>query len=383
MLQHEWESAFENFFLFCDEAGNSGTNYLDAQQPVHVLAGYLFPESRRTGLVSLVEGVQALYPQAREIKAAKLLKSPKGVAAVTSFIEGTLRLGCLPVYLVWEKRYCVAAKIVETFFDAAHNPRAEWLPTGANLDRQELAEHFYDVLPHEHLAQFASAYRSPTVESFGDSIRRLALAMDLLGNDRLADTLRGNLKDLPALVEAESFSGFEHMTDNQVRPASAASLNYPAFAQFVRVADDMLVGQGRPPTQVIHDETAEFESAFRYLFNSFTRIKNVDTGYTLQDGTPVRFGLESLQNFRTGKSSATPELQAADLLASSIRVLGLASLKLVDRTPDLERLGRALLPPLLFGFFGPTSAHVMGSQSFIGNLLQPVVSMMREMRESR
>jgi hypothetical protein len=105
--------------------------------------------------------------------------------------------------------------------------------------------------------------------------------------------------------------------------------------------------------------------------------------HTLQDGTPIRFGLESLQDFRTGKSSETPELQAADLLAGSVRVLGLASLKLVDWNPHLERLGRALLPPLLFGFFGPTSAHVMGSGSFISGLLEPVVGMMKEMRATR
>jgi hypothetical protein len=173
------------------------------------------------------------------------------------------------------------------------------------------------------------------------------------------------------------------MTSNQVRPASAASLNYPAFAQFVRIADDMLAGQGRPPTKVIRDETAEFESAFRYLFNAFTRIKKVDTGHALQDGTPIRFGLESLQDFRTGKSSETPELQAADLLASSVRVLGHSALKLVDWNPHLERLGRALLPPLLFGFFEPTSAHVMGSEAFISGLLEPVVGMMKARRAAR
>ena len=74
--------------------------------------------------------------------------------------------GCVPVYVVAEKRYCVAAKIVETFLDPPFNPLLKTPFISDTISKQEIANTLYDGLPEDVLNGFAAAYRRPSVESF-------------------------------------------------------------------------------------------------------------------------------------------------------------------------------------------------------------------------
>ena len=58
----------------------------------------------------------------REIKGARLIKCLEGQRAVLVLFRELGALGCLPQFVLAEKRYCVAAKIVETFLDPYYNP---------------------------------------------------------------------------------------------------------------------------------------------------------------------------------------------------------------------------------------------------------------------
>src|SRR4030042_4894036 len=104
--------------FYCDESGNSGPNYIDQNKPFYTLAAWSVPYKRIVDASVAVEEHRKKYsPQADELKAANLMRSANGKRGIMSLLRTLGHLGCVPIYEVLEKRYCVAAKIIETFLD--------------------------------------------------------------------------------------------------------------------------------------------------------------------------------------------------------------------------------------------------------------------------
>ena len=330
------------------------------------------PAPLRARLVECIEKVRKEYPQAKEVKGAKLLQTDKGRRILADFIDGAINLGCLPTYVVGEKRYCAAAKIVETFCDPAYNSEAEWLPTGANLDRQEVAE-VIRSLPDKYLLEFMDAYRQPTLEGMLKSVESLGIALDLMGHQRLASTVRGNLAKLDELVEIESAES------ENLRHNIAISLNYPVFVQFLGRANEFLK-RNRYEGHVVHDESKEFELAFKEVFRTLVGVGShpIRSSFVLQDGQPIAFGLDAFKTFRMGQSSTELELQGADYLASAVKGIALMALGsgVEADCPHMKRLAKKVLPFIVF----MNSGMILGSKEFIGLLMRPFAELLRELR---
>ena len=108
--------------IYCDESGNSGPNYLDEAQPFYVLAGWVVPTNSIIDVSIELEKLRASQVQknytpkspldAGEVKSSALLKSRAGQRKLVELFRSLEERGCIPMYLVAEKRFCVAAKIV-------------------------------------------------------------------------------------------------------------------------------------------------------------------------------------------------------------------------------------------------------------------------------
>ena len=57
----------KRFTFYCDEAGNSGLNYLDLAQPLHVVAGWIVPADAELSSVRV---------DAREFPPARFIELP-------------------------------------------------------------------------------------------------------------------------------------------------------------------------------------------------------------------------------------------------------------------------------------------------------------------
>ena len=357
--------------LFCDESGNGGSNYFDREQPIHVLAGLLVPELLGPQLVECVGKVRKEYPQGDEAKGKTLLKSDKGRRILADFVDDVFKLGCLPTYTIAERRYCAAAKIVETFCDPFYNSKAEWLPTGANLDRQKVAEVLHG-LPDKYLHDFVEAYREPKLASMMSSVESLGYALELSGHHLLANTIRGNLARLDEVVEAEVEES------ENLRHNIAISLNYPVFIGFLGMNNQFL-SERDYEGWVIHDETQEFELAFREAFRTIKAAgaRPARGTVVLQDGQPIVFSLDAFKDFRTGKSVLEPEVRGADYIANAVKGVALMALghKGLNSCPHLKRIAKKVLPPMVFF----NSGMIIGSKGFVAQLMKPVKEVLREL----
>jgi hypothetical protein len=363
--------------IYLDESGHSGDNYLDAQ-PFFVLAGFIVPLPHRHRLVALVNRVAERFSQSQgnspsEVKGGNLLSTTMGRSALADFVDSIPSTAAVPVFQIWEKRYCIAAKIVETLLDPMQNPEAGWLPSGANASRQALSELLLTKLPATHLDRFVGAFRNPTIDAYRDFIERLALALDLLGEDRLARTFRCQLSRLPELVDDET-RDLLGLKQNVTR-----ALNYPAFAQMLVQVDTLLEG-AKATGDLVNDATRQFEFAFKHAFEVMRGVKPVVHHGMLEDGSSFRIGIGFIKTMRFDQSDQEPGLRAADYLAAAVRgaTLRTQGLAYTD-CPNVGRIARLLLPALTFTEW----AKAVGSERFVGGLMGPVVDLAKELASAK
>jgi hypothetical protein len=298
--------------LYCDESGDSGSNYVDAAQPVHVHAGWLVPASTARDFREACDRLREAAAQ-REAKGGTLGKHPRRRAAAVEFIGRALRAGASPVFIIVEKRFCIVAKMVEAFADPFYNAAADWIPTGADDLRKTICEKLLRILPHQTLQVFSDAQRDPTVASFKSVVESIAFACRFAGSDQLEATFKGCIPHLADVVEAE-----RNVVVGSRRHATTA-VNLFAFVAFMAQADELIEQGLRAPVRVLHDESYEFEDAFRAVHELFQSSSALYGPYLLQSGRAPRLGVQYLRELRMAPSNAVPELQGTDMLAAVLR----------------------------------------------------------------
>ncbi len=158
--------------VYCDESGNSGPNYIDPLQPFYVLAGWLIPDERVVEVsVKIDKFRHEHFRQREELKSVGMLRNDSAKRKCAELFSDLGQLDCVPLYLIAEKRFCVAAKIVETFLDPEYHSFLKHSFTMDFESKQEIANTLYERLPDNVITQFAEAYRAPRLlplsERFG------------------------------------------------------------------------------------------------------------------------------------------------------------------------------------------------------------------------
>jgi hypothetical protein len=145
------------YTVFVDEAGNSGSNFLDLEQPFYVVGGWVIPNPQLKNDSLIKELAQTLNVKG-ELKGTNLTGNKRNQGLLKEFYNKLIELGCRQTVMFAEKKYCIAAKVIETFLDPVYNDRVSNRYTYDNVLKKNLAEKVYK-LPFETLKEFAEAYR--------------------------------------------------------------------------------------------------------------------------------------------------------------------------------------------------------------------------------
>lgn len=144
--------------LYFDESGNTGTNYLDDRQPYFVYGGWLIESQKEKEICKRIEQIFC-YSKAKELKARSKLNYDK---IEELFDVMTLDFGAIPVFGIADKKYMVAAKIIETFFDHMYNPNVNGYLTFKSELKKALAD---SVFSNENiLIEFSKIIRDGTLD---------------------------------------------------------------------------------------------------------------------------------------------------------------------------------------------------------------------------
>ncbi len=309
----------QEFIVYCDEAGNTGPKYLDPAQPVFTLSGVVVPASKQADVIQLVDAVRKRFERPKqvmpaELKSTTLISSSKGRQNLLRFLQDLLSLGVVPVFVVADKRFCAAAKLVETFLDPEHNPGADWLETGDNVLRPKVAARFAEY-PLACLEGFAEWYRKPTAEGVLPVLDALIAEAERRSDRLLAASLRQQRTDPSRVLIAETYTD-----EAPGGRAAGISINLPAFQLVLRLADELLASGGHR-ARVVHDET-KFEPALKHWYTTLSNASPDEVRGVLHDGSSYRFGFRALSDFGMSKYELDRALAAADYVAGILFALG-------------------------------------------------------------
>ena len=354
----EWPTQVDaRTIVYCDESGNSGPNYVDPAQPFFSLGGWCVPYGQVANAAAEVEIHRQRYSlQSPELKASNLLRYEKGKQGAISLFRALGKHGCVPVYVVAEKRYCVAGKIVETFLDPAFNPLLQTPFIADTTTKQEIANTLYDRLPEQILNTFAAAYRRPSVELFTQVLDEVTAAVRSLVNDELADLMDGSKGAIAGIAEAEASAS--------VFDKAEATLNLPALACELMMIEVMARDGFIEPVKFVHDETHAYQEGYKKLF---VRMKDGKEGaFAYPNGALVLSPLKHIPTFEVVQSCKSPLVQAADILAGTITYLAKLAIDKSSITENDEELGSLVFPALLFD--EPRVGWSIGSDKWVASL---------------
>jgi hypothetical protein len=109
-----------NYYI--DESGNTGTDWFNFDQPYFVYGGWLIPKDKTNEVEKYLKGLLS-KTQAPELKSKNFYKRKY---AMSDFYDIYFKMineySALPVLGITNKKFMIAAKIVETFFDGVYNP---------------------------------------------------------------------------------------------------------------------------------------------------------------------------------------------------------------------------------------------------------------------
>lgn len=196
--------------FYCDESGNTGTHWLDEDQPVLVHGGWLFPEGSEALVIEGVADIRRSHHlNAPELKWGQFTRAGRD-RTFRAIVEVCLKNGVLPMFMVMDKRYAVAAKVVETFFDPMYNHHLPMEFTGDFDTKKGIAEAV--LLAPILVSTFGPWLRSgdpPTVDEVRVFANELAKHLRRVGIPSLAGTLSDFTDE--AIDELRSEFGAESM----------------------------------------------------------------------------------------------------------------------------------------------------------------------------
>ena len=124
--------------LYFDESGNTGSNWLDAQQPYFVYWGWLVKDDKKEIATKLLAECFS-DSKATELK-SKTIWDRKKDNLINFINRMILEADAFPCFGIADKKYMIAAKIVETFFDFEYNPHVNGYLTGRSELKKALAD---------------------------------------------------------------------------------------------------------------------------------------------------------------------------------------------------------------------------------------------------
>lgn len=280
--------------FYCDESGHTGADWADTDQRIFVHGGWLVPNPQREILsAELAQTRRQFHIQSTELKWSSISRRRDSASVFRSVFDSMVKSQCLPFFVVAEKRYLIAAKLVETIFDPEYNPNLPRGFTGDFHTKKQLAETLLLSLPI--LAQFAAWHRkgvAPGEDEFRTLIRDTARHLSTLGLQSGARSLRG----IPS-------EGIAEMRDEIGLPNWNRTATSHTIWNVLRMLDEHASNEGSR-IEVVHDNLVRFDDLIDLVQGASARPQG-----------PIA----NIQGISLANSASTPLVQAADLLCGFVR----------------------------------------------------------------
>lgn len=351
--------------IYCDEAGHSGQNLLDADQPYFVLASNNFGAAEAQEILEVVRSSQT-----NESKFASLKRSTTGTSRLIRLLSDPRLNTSRIVVDVFHKRYMIASKIIDLVMETLlHERDVDLYRDGANIGASNVL--YYSLAPlcgeaaaDEFFAAFVALIRDRNPATRNRYLLAVQRAVTSCADDEFREFL-------------EPF-GDESQLDTWLDPINPFALEpaIPALFEHIAVWGRRL----REPFAVVHDRSKPVvasESFFLELLASVNETP-MPVGY---DRRQFEFPLRAA-SLEQGDSKDHPSLQLADLCAGAINHL-LKSRPTGTQDALSEAIGALRCPEWVVGAVVPTPDATPEALDTVGGGCNPVDPLVEHLARRR
>lgn len=295
----------KHYKTYIDEAGNTGDNLLDLQQPLFVLAAVSIPVDKLSRAENVREAhfIAVKEKEEVEIKATKWYKAPKKQLAMTLLLQELQVLGAKFHLVVTEKRYMIVGWAVNTFFDYANVGSDDTSFVNDGYKRRATADHYDQNCTDEELAVVGQALRNPTREGYLHAIDILRRRAPEQSSVNILNCAERNVDELLSVEtnHDELFGDSVFHTPNLTSLHALGNM----IAQMCKEDDSQ--------TSFIFDDCSLCNKAFLELYKIDSNVKEDFSIPTIPDHFTWK---DRVLSFKTANSKSEPLLQTADVLAT-------------------------------------------------------------------
>jgi len=319
----------ERTVVFIDEAGNTGTNFLDPQQRWYVLSAIAV---RRKDLKTARSRLKAVVTAsgASEAKGSALLKTPGGRKWVYELMRATGGSGCVPFFVLLEKRFNLAARFDQVVSDPKGNPRFTW-QDHLDLEKRRAAAAAIARLEEATLQKIQSALLASGDANWPTVVGEVVQGLTQMGELELAHQIAG----VENATARELFGAAEKLERKDM------SVNEAAFTTLLQLLDQVSFGSGIRTVELIHDETASFEGTFKAVYE---RLRGQGAKGAIEVNGVKVWPLVSIRDLSFTASHDEPLVQSADVHAALMNwVCSSAHPRAYRNEPHVRKMGELLI----------------------------------------
>lgn len=355
-------SEHRDISIFFDEAGNTGQNLVDHEQPVFCLASMLLDETNTPPLASVFQGLRS-----SEIHFSRLRRSRIGRERILAFLNHPTITPEVVKLTILHKPFAITASIVEYLLEPlAFEEDVDLYERGANISLANLlnivipttcGKSNYSML-QEAFVQMARSKGQREIDAFYRVVQAL-----------IDQCVLEKAKGFLAAIAAS-----EKIIHDVLRNFRTTSID-PAITSFFLHCSEW-TGQLQSPFRIIHDESKPLKADLEMLKR-----------FMDPDAQPIEYGYDyrkaflplSVQDVEFEESTGGIELQLADVVASAAALFFKS--KLANRSDDfVNAIDSSKLMSLLFWGIWPSdriTPQELGTEEVGGkNLVNQMAAML-------
>jgi hypothetical protein len=294
-------------FAFVDETGNTGANIFDEAQPdfftgaLVTKANFDLVHRSNVRAICARHGIQSLH--ASVLGFGEIEKAAPDILTLLKKVDARFFVSRV------EKRYLVATKVFDTFFDSGENPTVPWTAYNLRPLRLLLAFKVASILTEEIARDFWAMLMARTERQARERIPGICNAL-LNEVSFLADQ-----RSREIVTEALSWSrDHPQALDIYTSGRQAKNGHMPNMVAFGNLLDGLegfSKRWNRPLRKIVHDRQSQFEGSLAEWHRLFSTASDEPIR---RPGETIVFQKVAGSTFEVSASDDSPGIQIADLV---------------------------------------------------------------------
>lgn len=300
--------------FYCDEAGNTGSNWKDKDQENFIFSGILISDNNIQNITNIVNKYKLKYG-VNELH-GKNFKSSKRQIAIFEFITEILKADAIPFFSIANKKYLMVAKFIEFIFDSEFNPMFQGTYDYANPIKERLVELTYsDESLQKDILDFVDMYLTLNAFQLSNFLKKGIF--EKLLNSFILFLKRNKFGDISKRLANFDYDHFKReITSSDQQDNFSKRLNYTILHTLLSNVEQWATDNNETvviqPDAISNSYDTDLQLYDKYMFSDSQRSES-------KNGKTIYHTLSHIEKIKPGgDSKSIIPLQAADFLCTGL-----------------------------------------------------------------